>query len=382
MGKTGKAIKASGWSVPGWSKLVLVGVGGVIFVAFTERCVPTTPPWWSVIHESLKHVGMALLVAVVLGLFLQLGEVKDHLSEYAKTVLIQGEYLKGLNPDTLFRLRSTIASVLFQKVVSNDEYEHQEIHQQFENVLFGKLVHSDSEGEREYRRNYSDVIHFEFLTSEQLAKRYRLLGDEPNEHRLYVTTTTSTTYEVVSPHTGRRPYVVPLLGDVNYIRRLLHKDQVQYHIGATQQTMKLVEQVKFDLTQKEGLLHYEAREELNYSEAGTLTVCTQVIEVELAEEVPFMLKSMARLTHAPSLTITTSNNVPTRLLQVFMLGLGSMEPVQATPGMAKWDFSGWMAEGQGFLIYWSPSAILASLGAPHSTKRSMIADGGTGVAGH
>lgn len=339
-----------------WAKLVVFGAVGLSLIAIAEAFIPHHHPVW---QEVVKHLGTAALIATVVAALFHISEIKEHLAEFTRMVLVDSAFLATLSTKRLLELRRQIASVMLRQVVTNDRFDHAKIDEQFEKLLFGELLLSEGRTGGQYRENYTETIELRFLTGAQLAEEIAGASqpDAMEAIQIYVEMTTITSYDLVSPRTGVGfKQDMPFEGNLTKITFLKPEQQIRYELGTAEHT-----RARMDLelpTGKPNLLTFKCNTTLDVPTNGVLHVCSKVVEIEQAGDSPFMLKQMSMLTHAPLLKV--SANVPANLLGELMLGLGNH--LRRNEGNHSFElaYSGWMAEFHGYVIWWLPQEVRAS----------------------
>ncbi len=304
---------------------------------------------------------MAALVAVVVAALFHFREVEEQLSKFASIVMVDSEFLGQLNKGSLFKLRRKIAAVVLEKVVTNREhYDFYRIHEALEEVLFRELAEATTGGE--YRTDYEETVDIRFYTGAELALRKGADGPQPSgaaSERLYAEITTVSRYKVVSPRKQEAPHKVECTGILARVPFLRENQQVEWLVGSCPTDQQPV-QLSFPSGTANERLEYSGRANLKFSSDGLINVCTQCVEVETADEAPFMLKQMNMMTDAPQLTLTS--NVPVKLFRIHQMGLGQPgERRGETSGVVTLPYRGWMAKNHGYLLIWAPSAVRAAI---------------------
>jgi hypothetical protein len=342
-----------------WPKFLLFFLLGALLLVGVREVPPSHP----IVREVGQHIGSEVIVAVLVMLLFQIGEVQEHLSRFAASVFVRHEYLNSLNHWMLIELRRKILDVLLSQIVTNKKYDYGAIEEQNQKLLFGEVIGRHSPPiVSPYRRAFRETIEFKFLRGKALAEARNKKKDQlcGCEERLYVQITTITSYEVIHPKSGSAPHREPAVnGKLSRVPFLKPEELVEYHFGSNDEDLK-----KIDLTTKEegDFVCYERKagySELSLSDDRVATVCTKSIEVEPADESTYMLKRMHTLTEAPEVTVTS--NIPVKLLIDLTMGMGEHHREGETDCTFRIRYVGWMAKLHGYMICWIPSQVLNSL---------------------
>src|SRR2546423_1301254 len=105
-----------------WAQFVLffgAGVGLVRLGVWVADGWPSYGVW----AEIIKHVGVGVLVAAFVALFLEIHAVEKHISKFASVVFTEDGYLDQLKTTRLFDLRRRITKVVLKAIVTNEKYD-------------------------------------------------------------------------------------------------------------------------------------------------------------------------------------------------------------------------------------------------------------------
>jgi len=337
-----------------WTKFFVPALLGIALIWAASYWAESLHP---VCEEVIKHIGVAILVATIVALLFHIREIEEHFQRFAKVVLVDSEYLGTLNSQTLLGLRSKIASVVLDKVVSNKGYAHDEIDKEFEKLLFGKLLPSMGQKGGEYRHEYHETVQFEFMTAPTLGYSVNK-AVPPNDH-LYVKIVTTTDFEVVSPRTDSGEFSLPCEGTLIAIDFLGADAQAEYEFGVAGGPLQ---KVTLDFPPSAGLLRYSYVHKVTFAPDGRLRIRTRCVEIDRADVTPFMLKRMELMTKTPNVVL--NSNVDSNLLNVFMLGFAHDfdVPCDGVPTKVRTiNYPGWMAPSHGYLVFWNPDEIRLAL---------------------
>jgi hypothetical protein len=79
---------------------------------------------WKIIASIITHIGVSLIVASIIGFFLELSEIKDFFDKRLTDIIVESEFLIGLNESKLLNIiRRSILAISTVKI-DNNNYEY------------------------------------------------------------------------------------------------------------------------------------------------------------------------------------------------------------------------------------------------------------------
>lgn len=114
------------------------------------------------IEALLTHLGVALIIAAVFSLFLEVTEVKEFFEQRMTDVLCRSEYMKMLEEGRILALLVSCVETLGAKRTTNPTYEYNDL---------AKLLADDIVNEvigKPYRKNFTETIEYSVLSSDEL----------------------------------------------------------------------------------------------------------------------------------------------------------------------------------------------------------------------
>lgn len=344
------------WWKRSWAQLVLLALLGVALIDIAELAMPHG---WIVRREVIKHIGTAFLVATIVAAVFHIREVKEHITQFTRGILLENAFLETLAPETLRHLRRQIAKALLRTTVTNEKFEYGKLDEQLEEMLFGKLQAEDKGERASYRSAYAEHLELTFMTGVQLAQA-KGISASPEPDRIFVEFSTITRYRLICPKSGPLPKGHPPRsariacdGRLSRISWLSEKQQLECSLSIGGNPVALSPTINVD----GGALNYECPHDADFTEEGVLQVETTIVEIERADDAPFMLKQMTSLTEAPRISV--NGNVSEKLINMHVLGLGGHERKRDGAHSFTLQCTGWMAEFHGYVVWWTPSDVSA-----------------------
>lgn len=347
-----------------WSQfsIFLVLGAGLIYLGELWRLSWTTPanpnehhsnPFVHALPLLVGHIGVAVVVATLIGILFHFREFSELFLTLAKSTLIEDGYLEKLKPESLLALRASAGRVIIGSAVDNEKYDRKHLESLIDDVLFKKLLPTKSGTGGVYRQNLVEMIILRIMTLKDALEDVGAPTEGIDESDLtapVIKSIETTEYELVAPRKDTSlldPFNVPLEGNSATLKGFPKEKRVKYQVGTCREDAKDVE-VMCDT--KNGGFHFIASGSVSFGEGKTTVWCRRV-EYKSPIDEPFMLKLMNRLTRNMDVRVNVSGGSPFNF-SGGVFGLGDSPNPEPIEDGIRLKYNGWMLEDHGYYVWW------------------------------
>lgn len=332
-----------------WAQILLGLIGGGVFIYFSPQEGPL---------KVLDHIGIGLIVASVVTLFLQLREVKDFFLSVARAVLIEDAYLRRLGRPSQRQLRLAAASAILHDLAKNPKYDAEGLGKWVDDVLFEKSLPSDEPGSGLYRERYRDNVTLEFITLRKALQEVGALVEGVPKENLdleVVKQTTTTRYTVLAPRANAKEYKdypVPLSGKSSDMPDVFPLGKrLRFWVGNSEEKAAEVELELSD--HPRGGIEFAAKKPQAIAFVdGEAEVWTRLIEYKLPAREPFVVMTMSHLTHDLRAEVSIVGTTRGFVLDGNIISFAGKRAIDYAVNGIALEYPGWLFEDHGYFVWW------------------------------
>ena len=314
----------------------------------------TSNPFLHAVPLLVGHIGVAVVVATLVGILFHMREFSEFFLSLAKSTLIEDGYLEKLKPESLLQLRARAGSVIIGATVDNEKYDRRHLERLIDEVLFKKLLPTENSHDGIYRQNVSEIITLKIMTLQEALAECKVSVGSLSANELaapIIKCTELTEYELVAPRKAvllSKEFSVPLLGNSTAIKGFPKEKRVSYQVGTSRESSKPVD---VETTEKDGAFQFTATGSVTFKDNITTIWCRRV-EYRSPNNEPFMLKLMSRLTRNIDVRVNVLGGPPLSFSGgVFGLASTVPDPEMTEDGI-RLKYDGWMLEDHGYYVWW------------------------------
>jgi len=320
--------------------------------------------WWPLapLGYLLLHFGTALIIASIIGFFLEITEIKDFFEERLINILFKDKYIESINKERLIKLNLAIMKGIGKLDIKNSEYEYDDF---VKNIQDGVILANIGEI---YRKNFQKIIHYSILEDDEIIQELEATPDELklNGRRL-VRIKTTTRFQLIAPREDEDQKFNLVCG---YELKLIHglKDPSKQFSFELWLNEKLTEpnETKNPIGKKvstgpkeskETNLSFEYKYDVPFalSELYTAQIEYKTISYEYDDLSGTIKKSMNTLTHRANIIFSSSKKL--EFVDAEFYGLTGYDKPAKTPNSISIDYSGWALPEDGYFINWREKIV-------------------------
>ena len=303
--------------------------------------------------QFFTHLGMAFIIASIVGIFLEITEVKKFFEERLAEVLIKDDYLKSLDKDKLTTLiYETLKSI--GKEINNPAYEYGD----FVDNIQGDVMNNIGET---YRKNFRQTIDYSILEPEEIEA---ILEANPNDLDGIVCIKTTTRFHLIAPTQKEdQIFQYDFSYELDLINNLEQKKHTSFKLWIDDNE---IDNINFDecLKLNDKILSFKYLHDVRFSskEDNSFTALIEFEKVEYKFDLFGRLKSnMNYLTHGANIHFSSKHELELDAEFYGISGEWDNEP-NKTNNFISIDCNGWAFPQHGYFIYWQKKRAVTERG--------------------
>ena len=327
-----------------WSQVLLALFAGLALSLFPAEW-PTAP---------LHHIGIGLIVAAFVTVFLHLREITEYFEKFTGAVLVRDEYLRRLKRPALAELRANAARAMLRAEVDNTVYEQRSLADWMDRILY-KCLPTEVPASGIYREKYHEKVGLELLTLEAALQGIGANTVEiPSERltNLVLRITTTIWYTAVSPKREQSQYLVPYSGKGADMPHFPISSRVTVMAGSTEDDAEIMPVTATDI--KLGGVSFDVPESKRLSfKDGVCPVWLRIVEYRSPERELHMLSTMSKITRGLTLDAFQVGAGPKLVFDGAIIAPGILpnKPAYGERSISL-RHDDWLFEDNGYVIWW------------------------------
>lgn len=291
--------------------------------------------------SSLSHLGTALMIASIIGFFLEITEIKDFFGKRLVDILFEDAYIGSINEERLIKLNSETLKGIGKIKINNPEYEIDDFVKKIQaNVLenIGKI----------YRKDFQEIIHYSILTNGEIQE----LGLNPDElkNRRLVRTITTIKFRLIAPNEEEQTFDLDCVYEPILIPGLdPSKQMISFDLRIDD------DKVPIDISEyikpNERNLSFNLIHPVSFKSTASFTASIEYKResYEYHDLSGRIKTSMNTLTHGANIHFASRE-----VLEVGaeFYGVTNYKESVPTPNSISIDYSDWALPEAGYFIYW------------------------------
>lgn len=316
--------------------IALVAALGIVCVLVSELRNPEIAALSSLVDALFQHVGVALLIAAVVGLMLELSEIKEFFESRVMGILSGNEFIDIVNEKQLINLNVCTTRGIGRRRTTNPEYEYEDFAKTIGNEIIEVIG-------KPYRKDALETIDYVFLTKTETE----MLGIKLDSSDVRVVKIVQTSrYQIINPETGVE--IPHTFGWEWWVQPLPGLDpKKQFSIEITINGVRENVVIANELTINEKTIDLNFLKTVPVTDSAWIEAKLTTLEWDLRGS---FNSAFPELTHKAS--VHFSSNEPMEL-DADILGI---TPRQSDPSIASTSVSmqypGWLLPGHSYHISW------------------------------
>jgi len=296
------------------------------------------------LSSLLIHVGMALIISSIIGLFLEMTEIKDFFENRLVNIISQNEFVDMLSEERLLDLAVTAIQGLGRRRTTNPAYNYDD---------FGAKVRNDvlENIGKTYRKDYFETIDYSVLRDKELPQIGILISDLKCALSRVVSTTR---YEIISPEKEKEiEYEVTCFYYTAPIPGLAFEKQFSFELDVDGERIAL--DISKFITTKDGKIEIDIKHKIKVTGSAWVEMKLISLEDELSGH---FVNYMNELTQNVTLHFSSREELVLNA-EIFGMTVNYNEP-SITNNSVSIQYPGWALPGHGYFITWKRSDMLIS----------------------
>lgn len=312
--------------------LFFVGLGGAVIVYLATPVEEN--PW----RQLALHVGVALMVAVLVGIFALMHEFRGIFLRHLEEVLVDQRFINSLSPTTLLEISRKAFHASIFRSVNNTEHQWEKIYQTVSSEILPLAA-------MEHRESYEEHVTLDFMTLGQVAAELALPAPPANPNIEVCRRTTTTFYRVISPQECEMStYPVNYEIEVEAIPGLPPERHADVSV---QKDNENPTPLVLTATMNARVVKLVGTRNVEYQKSCVIKLST----TEWEHDAWFQLMTMRTFTK-DFVTSVTSNKDLDLKWYVFAMGGRTNDPV-IKPRSIYLKHTGWLLPNHGAMVYWT-----------------------------
>ena len=318
--------------------------GGLALTCWADK-IGEWWPWSNV----MSHFGEALVIASIIGFFLDISEVKDFMEKRIANILFGKEYIESVNRDRLITLSGIAMNGIGAIEVNNDAYDFNDfVTRIIDNVVLENIGQI-------YRKDFNETIHYSILKPDEIENR--TISDGYDNTRDVVHVTTTTRFQLIAPREDE-DQTFDLSNCCSYEIELIpwFKDQFTFDLTVDGKKVN-IESDKWIKTKsvhgstpQRNILFFECKYDVRFKSEHGFTTSIEYTRDTYQYALPGRLKSnMNTLTKGATILFSSRNELE---LDAEFFGLSGYNKPSITPNSISMQYNDWALPEDGYFISW------------------------------
>ena len=331
-----KQMKNSKFDFAGKAKWIIsfTFILGVSLTFLSELLFTSSIP--QIISNFCANFGTALIVSSILGLFLELTEIKDFFEKRILGILSKYEFIDLVDDEKLTDMAVEAVVGLGRKRTNNYTYEYLD----FAYSTFYEILGNIGEI---YRRDFYETYDYSFLTYQEVMD----LGIEASAKKNgIIKCNTSTRYSIISPkNEGLDEYSFTFSGPLRKIGNLDTEKQFKFivQINGEKIDIDLAEYIKTE----DDLVKFEFTYAFEFESHALIEIESTIIDFDYSGSISMYVPE---LTHNATIHFSSREELDFEA-EFFGITANHSRP-SITSNSVSLHYPGWALPGHGYFINW------------------------------
>jgi len=316
-----------------WIIAVIFSVG-VILMLFGELIKIKLQ--YEFVPQVLIHLGMALVISSIIGLFLELTEIKDFFERRLVGILSGDEFIKLVSEDKLVDYNVTTIRGIGSKRVTNPLYDYHD---------FATTIGYDilSNVGQVYRKDYYETVDYRILNEEET----RELGlNRESLTKVPAKIVSSTRYQLISPSSEKeQEFLITCSYRASRIPGFEPKQQLGFEISIDGEDININPEKFITVNDKE--ISFDFEHNLKFTSSSWVSYKLTSLEYELGGSFPNYMDCLTQ-----GATVHFSSREPLELNAEIFGMTANYTPPSITSNSVSIHNPSWVLPGHGYFITW------------------------------
>jgi len=294
-------------------------------------------PWPSL----MSNFGTALMIASIIGIFLEITEFKRYFEDRIVNILIKDDHIKSLNEDRLIELNLRTMKCIANLNISNLEYEYDDFVKKIQDgVLLENLG-------KIYRKDFQQIIHYSRLKKDEIQE-LGAIPDELNGKLFRIRTTTR--FQLIAPNEDEE-FDLDCGGDeLTLIPGLDPSSQISFELWINDDKVDI--DIAKHIKTNEKTLSFKFVHKVKFKAAASFTASIEYKKEKYLYDEPSgrINDSMNTLTHGANIHFSSREEL--EFVDAEFYGLTGYSKPAKTDNSISIDYSDWALPEDGYFIYW------------------------------